>query len=152
MPDPARALRRRRSPLVLALGGVLVALVLVVEVLILQAYANVNRTTAIFGEQSFLNSTLVNAQREALLLEDQIEDLRTSGDVKGVDILRGLLVNQLHQAEGPSGDPQVAQTLAQAHQDLALIHRHLARIEAGPGGGSVRAEVAVMQPVAHRLP
>jgi hypothetical protein len=32
---------------VFALGGVLVALVVVVEVLILQAYANVNRTTAI---------------------------------------------------------------------------------------------------------
>jgi hypothetical protein len=50
VPDPARVLRRRRSPLLLALGGVLVALVVVVEALILQAYANVNRTTAVFGE------------------------------------------------------------------------------------------------------
>jgi diguanylate cyclase (GGDEF)-like protein/PAS domain S-box-containing protein len=151
VPDPARVLRRRRSPLVLALGGVLVALVLVVEVLILQAYANVNRTTAIFGKQSFLNSTLVNAQREALLLEDEIEDLPTTGDLKGVRIRRGLLVNQLRQAEGEMGDAQVAQTLAQASQDLALIDRHLARIEADPGGVSVRAEVAVMKPAAHRL-
>ena len=151
MPDPARVLRRRRSPLVLALGGALVALVLVVEVLIFQAYANVNRTTAIFGEQSFLNSTLVNAQREALLLEGEIEDLPTSGDLKGVRIRRGLLVNQLRQAEGQIGDAQVAQTLAQASQDLVLIDRHLARIEADPGGVNLRAEVAVMQPAAHRL-
>jgi hypothetical protein len=35
VPDPARVLRRRRSPLVLARGGVLVALVVVVEALIL---------------------------------------------------------------------------------------------------------------------
>ena len=47
--DPARVLRRRRSPLVLALGGMLVALVVVVEVLILQAYVHVNRTTSVFG-------------------------------------------------------------------------------------------------------
>ena len=103
MPDPARVLRRRRSPLVLALGGVLVVLVVVVEVLILQAYANVNRTTAIFGEQSFLNSSLVNAQREAVLLEDQIEELPTTGDLKGATIRRGLLGNQLFQAEGRAG-------------------------------------------------
>lgn len=51
--DPAGVLRRRRSPLVLALGGVLVALVLVVEVLIFQAYANVNRSTDIFGRVTY---------------------------------------------------------------------------------------------------
>ena len=151
MPDPARVLRRRRSPLALALGGVLVALVLVVEVLILQAYANVNRTTAIFGEQSFLNSTLVNAQREALLLEDQIEELPRTGDLKGAGIRRGLLANQLSQAEGQSSDPQVAQTLAQARVDLTLIQRHLARIEAEPDRVSVPDEVTIMQPAAHRL-
>ena len=93
--DPSRVLRRRRSPLVLALGGVLVTLVLVVEVLIFQAYANVNRTTAIFGEQSFLNSSLVNAQREAVLLQHQIEELPASGDLKGVTVRRGLLGNHL---------------------------------------------------------
>jgi diguanylate cyclase (GGDEF)-like protein/PAS domain S-box-containing protein len=151
VPDPARVLRRRRSPLALALGGVLVALVLVVEVLILQAYANVNRTTAIFGEQSFLNSTLVNAQREALLLEDQIEELPRTGDLKGAGIRRGLLANQLSQAEGQSSDPQVAQTLAQARVDLTLIQRHLARIEAEPDRVSVPDEVTIMQPAAHRL-
>ncbi len=62
----------------LGLGAVLVTLMLVVEVLIFDAYANVNRTTAIFGEQSFLNSSLVNAQREAVLLEDQVEELPTT--------------------------------------------------------------------------
>jgi len=151
MADPHRVLRRRRSPLALALGAVLVALVVVVELLIFDAYANVNRTTVIFREQSFLNSTLVNAQREAMLLEDQIEELPTTGDLKGAAIRRGLLANQLFQAEGHSGDPQVAQTLERAHRDLALIDRHLARIEADPRRASVQAEVAVMQPAAHRL-
>ena len=49
--DPTRVLRRRRSPLVFALGAVLAALVVVVELLIFDAYANVNRTTVIFSEQ-----------------------------------------------------------------------------------------------------
>src|SRR5829696_7926021 len=149
MADPHRVLRRRRGPLQLALGGVLVALIVVVEVLIFQAYANVNRTTAIFGEQSDLNSTLVNAQREAVLLEDQIEDLPTTGDVRGVTIRRGLLGNQLFQAEAQRDDPQVARALEQARRELALIDHHLARIKADPG--TAQAEVAVMEPAAHRL-
>jgi hypothetical protein len=127
---------------------VLVALIVVVEMLIFRAYANVNRTTAIFGEQSYLNSTLVNAQREAVLLEDQIEDLPTTGDVRGVTIRRGLLGNQLFQAEAQRDDPQVAQTLRQARRDLALVDHHMARIKADPG--RAQAEVAVMQPAAHR--
>jgi hypothetical protein len=148
MADPHRVLRRRRGPLQLALGVVLVALIVVVEMLIFRAYANVNRTTAIFGEQSYLNSTLVNAQREAVLLEDQIEDLPTTGDVRGVTIRRGLLGNQLFQAEAQRDDPQIAQTLEQARRDLALIDHHLARIKANPDEVSMRAEVAVMQPAA----
>ena len=73
--DPARVLRRRRSPLVFALGGVLVGLMLVVEVLILQAYVSVNRTTAIFSQESYVTGNLVNVQREALLLNVKIEEL-----------------------------------------------------------------------------
>ncbi|MET0833479.1 MAG: EAL domain-containing protein [Actinomycetota bacterium] len=134
------------------LGGVLVALVLVVEVLIFQAYANVNRTTAIFGQQSFLNSSLVNAQREAVLLQDQIEELPTSGDLKGVTVRRGLLGNQLFQVEGQAGsDPRVAQTIEQAHRDLALIDRQLARLKVNPSRANVRAGVSAMYPAAHRL-
>jgi diguanylate cyclase (GGDEF)-like protein/PAS domain S-box-containing protein len=150
--DDQRVLRRRRGPLQLALGGVLVVLVLVVEVLIVQAYANVNRTTAISGQQSFLNTNLVNAQREAILLEDQIEELPATGDLKGVTIRRGLLGNLLFQIEGQGGsDPQVAQTLEEARRDLAVIDRHLARIKANPSRASMRVEVAAMRPTAHRL-
>ena len=72
--DPGRVLRRRRGPLQLALGGVLVVLILVVEVLILQAYVNINRTTAIFGQQSYVTGTLVNVQRETLLLNEGVRD------------------------------------------------------------------------------
>ena len=49
---------------------------------------------------SFLNTTLVNVQREAVLLQDQIEELPTTGDLKGVTVRRGLLGNQLFQIEG----------------------------------------------------
>ena len=88
MPDQ---LRRPRSPLQLALGGVLVVLIMVVEVLILQAYANVNRTTAIFGQQSYVTGNLVNVQREALLLNVKIEELPATRDVRGAKVRRALL-------------------------------------------------------------
>jgi hypothetical protein len=106
--DGQRVLRRRRGPLQLALGGVLVVLVLVVEVLILQAYVNVNRSTAIFGKVTFLSGNLVNVQREALLLNVQIEELPTTHDVHTVQVRRALLGNQLYLLEGlghPPGRP-----------------------------------------------
>jgi diguanylate cyclase (GGDEF)-like protein/PAS domain S-box-containing protein len=150
--DPTRVLRRRRSPLTFALGAVLVALVVVGELLIFDAYANVNRTTVIFSEQSFLNTTLVNAQREAVLLEDQIEELPTTGDLRRVTVRRGLLGNQLSQIEGQGGgDPDVTGTIGQARRELARIDRQLDRIKAHPSQASVRAGVAAMLPPAHRL-
>jgi diguanylate cyclase (GGDEF)-like protein/PAS domain S-box-containing protein len=150
--DQHLVLRRRRGPVQVALGGVLVVLVVVVELLIFDAYANVKRTTVIFSEQSFLNTTLVNAQREAVLLKDQIEQLPVSGDLKGVTIRRGLLGNQLFQMEGQGGnDPDVAETINQAHRDLALIDRQLARLKADPSKATMRAGVAAMRAPARRL-
>jgi diguanylate cyclase (GGDEF)-like protein/PAS domain S-box-containing protein len=150
--DQQLVLRRRRGPVQLALGGVLVVLVLVVEVLIFNAYANVKRTTVIFREQSFLNSSLVNAQREAVLLKSQIEQLPVTGDVKGVTVRRGLLGNQLLQMEGQgAGDPNIRATLEQAHRDLALIDRELARIRADPSRAKMRAGAVAMGPAARRL-
>jgi diguanylate cyclase (GGDEF)-like protein/PAS domain S-box-containing protein len=152
MADQQLVLRRRRGPVQLALGGVLVVLVLVVEVLIFDAYANVKRTTVIFSEQSFLNSSLVNAQREAVLLKDQIEQLPLTGDLKGVTIRRGLLGNQLNQMEGQGGsDPNIRATLEQAHRDLTLIDRQLARIRANPSRANLRAGASAMRPAARRL-
>ena len=81
--DPGRVLRRRRGPLQFALGGVLVVLILVVEVLILQAYVNVQRSTAMFGQVTFLTGNLVNVQREALLLNVEIEELPASATCAG---------------------------------------------------------------------
>jgi len=92
--DPGRVLRRRRGPLQFALGGVLVALILVVEVLILQAYVNVNRSTAMFGQATFLTGNLVNVQREALLLNVEIEELAATHDLRGASLRRGLLGTQ----------------------------------------------------------
>jgi hypothetical protein len=76
---------------------VLVVLILVVEVLILQAYVNINRTTAIFGQQSFVTGALVNVQRETLLRNVKIEELPTSRDLRGAQVRRALLANQLNQ-------------------------------------------------------
>ena len=89
MADQHLVLRRRRGPVQMALGGVLVVLILVVEVLILQAYVNVSRSTAIFGQVTFLTGNLVNVQREALLLNVKIEELPTTRDLHGAQLRRG---------------------------------------------------------------
>ena len=75
--DPGRVLRRRRGPLQLALGGVLVVLILVVEVLILQAYVNISRTTAIFKDESYVAGALVK-YRKALEIDPQDTRAHTS--------------------------------------------------------------------------
>jgi diguanylate cyclase (GGDEF)-like protein/PAS domain S-box-containing protein len=152
MTDPGRALRRRRSPVQLALGGVLVVLVVVVEVLILRAYVNVSSTTAIFGENTFISGNLENVQREALLLNVAIEELPTGRDLRKATVRRGLLGNQLHVLEGQAGDdPMVAGTIAAVDRDLRLVDRSLARAEADPSDARLRAEVAAMRPPIRRV-
>jgi PAS domain S-box-containing protein len=87
-----------------------------------------------------------------VLLEDQIEELPTTGDLRGVTVRRGLLGNQLSQIEGQGGgDPDVTGTIGQARRELARIDRQLDRIKADPSRASVRAGVAAMLPPAHRL-
>jgi diguanylate cyclase (GGDEF)-like protein/PAS domain S-box-containing protein len=145
-----RVLRRRRSPLVLALAGVLVVLVVVVEGLILQAYANVNRTTAIFGQVTFLTGNLVNVQREALLFNVKLEELPETGDLKGVTVRRSLLGNQLYLLEGMGGgDPMIEETVAKVSRELRVIDRSLAR--ARPAPARLEAEVATMRPAVRQL-
>jgi diguanylate cyclase (GGDEF)-like protein/PAS domain S-box-containing protein len=150
--DPAGVLRRRRSPLVLALGGVLVALVLVVEVLIFQAYANVNRSTDIFGRVTYLTGNLINVQRDALLLNVKIEELPTTRDLRGTQVRRSLLGNQLYLMEGlGDDDPMVESTLTSVDRDLGQIDGALARAKANPSQASLRAEVRRMRPAIRRL-
>jgi EAL domain-containing protein (putative c-di-GMP-specific phosphodiesterase class I) len=92
-------LRGRRSP---PQGKVV--LILVVELLILQAYANVKRSTAMFGKVTFLTGTLVNVQREALPLEDQspvrevvhaLETSRLSPRLLTLEITESVLVTDI---------------------------------------------------------
>ena len=124
--DPGRVLRRRRSPFQFALGGVLVALILVVEVLILQAYVTVNRSTAMFGQVTFLTGNLVNVQREALLLNVEIEELAATHDLCGATLRRGLLGTELLVMEGLGEDaPRVMATVRAIGPDLQLIDRAL---------------------------
>jgi hypothetical protein len=152
--DPGRVLRRRRGPLQLALGGVLVVLILVVEALILQAYVNINRTTAIFGQQSYVTGALVNVQRETLLLNVEIEELPTSRDLRGAQIRRALLANQLNQLRGlGGGDTMVDATIIGVDGDLRLVDQALARAETAPTEARLRAEAdAAGHPPGHRPP
>jgi diguanylate cyclase (GGDEF)-like protein/PAS domain S-box-containing protein len=149
---PSRLLRRRRGPVQLALGGALIVLILLVEVLIVRAYVQVNRTTAIFGQVTFLTGNLVNVQREALLLNVKIEELPATRDLRGIRVRRALLGNQLHLLESLGGDdPLVQTTLKGVHQDLRVIDRALARAEARPTDARLRAETRTMRPAIRRL-
>jgi diguanylate cyclase (GGDEF)-like protein/PAS domain S-box-containing protein len=152
MADPGRVLRRRRSPLQLALGGTLIALILVVEVLILRAYVDVSRTTAIFGRVTFLTGALVNVRHEMALLNAKAEELPTSRDLKGMEVRRGLLGQQLNQLEGlGEHDPLVAATLLKVGPDLRQVDQAIASAEARPTEANLRAEVARMRPAFRRL-
>ncbi|HEV8424213.1 MAG TPA: EAL domain-containing protein [Actinomycetes bacterium] len=145
--NPGPILRRRRSPLQLALGGVLVVLILGVEVLILQAYANVNRSTAIFGKVTFLAGALVNVEREALLLNVEVEELPTTLDLRGTQVRRALLGNQLHLADGlGDNDPMVKETLRGVDEDLRVVDQALARAKAKPTEANLRNQVRTMRP------
>jgi diguanylate cyclase (GGDEF)-like protein/PAS domain S-box-containing protein len=150
--DPGRVLRRRRSPLQFALGGVLVVLILVVELLILQAYVNVKRSTAMFGQVTFLTGNLVNVQREALLLNVKIEELPATRDLRGAQVRRALLGNQLHLLDGLGvDDTAVGTAITGIGRDLAVIDRALARAKANPSDARLRAEVVVMRPAIRRV-
>ena len=150
--DPGRVLRRRRSPLQLALGGALIALILVVEVLILRAYVEVSRTTAIFGRATFLTGNLVNVRNETLLLNAKVEELPASRDFKGVQVRRSLLGNQLFLLEGQGEhDALVQETVPNVHRDLDTIDEAISRARARPTEANLRAEVAAMRPVFRRL-
>ena len=152
MADQHLVLRRRRGPLQMALGGVLVVLILVVEVLILQAYVNVSRSTAIFGQVTFLTGNLVNVQREALLLNVKIEELPTTRDLRGAQLRRGLLGNQLRVMEGlGQGDARVADALEALDPDLQLIDRALASGKANRTRANLDRQVASMRPAIGRI-
>jgi diguanylate cyclase (GGDEF)-like protein/PAS domain S-box-containing protein len=131
---------------------VLVVLIRVVEVLILQAYVNVSRSTAIFGQVTFLTGNLVNVQREALLLNVKIEELPTTRDLRGAQLRRGLLGNQLRVMEGlGQGDARVADALEAMGPDLQLIDRALASGKANRTRANLDRQVASMRPAIGRI-
>ncbi|HYJ73279.1 MAG TPA: hypothetical protein VE265_12475, partial [Actinomycetota bacterium] len=71
---------------------------------------------------------LVNVQREALLLNVEIEELPTSRDLRGAQIRRALLANQLNQLRGlGGGDTMVDATIIGVDGDLRLVDQALAR-------------------------
>jgi diguanylate cyclase (GGDEF)-like protein/PAS domain S-box-containing protein len=150
--DPGRVLRRRRSPLQLALGGTLIVLILVVEALILRAYVEVSRSTEIFRKVSFLTGALVNVRHETALLNAKVEELPGSRDVMGAKIRRGLLSQQLNQVEGlGEDDPLVEATLQRFYADLERVDEAIASAEARPTQANLRGEVARLRPVFKRL-
>jgi diguanylate cyclase (GGDEF)-like protein/PAS domain S-box-containing protein len=150
--NPGHVLRRRRSPLQLALGGTLIVLILVVEALILRAYVEVSRSTEIFRPVSFLTGALVNFRYETALLNAKVEELPSSRDIKGAKVRRGLLGQQLSQVEGlGTDDPLVEEALKQVHGDLDRIDQGIASAEARPTRANLQREAASMRPVFRRL-
>ena len=150
--NPGRVLRRRRSPLQLALGGTLIVLILVVEALILRAYVEVSRSTDIFRQTSYLDGFLVNVRHETAMLNAKFEELPSSRDVKGARVRRGTLGQQLSQFEGLSqDDPRIEGTLRAVLADLDRIDQAIASAEASPTRANLERTAARTRPVFKRM-
>jgi diguanylate cyclase (GGDEF)-like protein/PAS domain S-box-containing protein len=150
--DPSRILRRRRSPLQLALAGVLVVLVLVVEALILRAYVNVSGTTEILRQATWLTGNLVNVQRELLQLDAEIEQLPSLRDFRRIQVRRALLANQYNRLKTQGvDDPLLTAEVPAIEEDLRRVDQALARARAEPTEANLEAQVARLRPVLKRL-
>ena len=87
-----------------------------------------------------------------MLLNVKIEELPATGDVRGAQVRRALLGNQLYLMEGlGQHDPMVETTLTSLDRDLEVIDRSLDRAKADRSQASLRAEVGTMRPAVRRV-
>src|SRR6266545_2739807 len=115
------------------LAAVLGLLIVTVQVMIVQAYQNLGRTTAAFGTATDVTAGLARLQLEVLRLGIEVQRLRLRDGFDAVDLRRGLLEQQLEvtlNAAPPGRSEQAA--LQRARQGLASFDAELARLKADP--------------------
>ena len=140
---PEQVLQQRSGPVQLILAGLLIALIVAVEALLLRAYTDISETNQVFTSSSYLSGNMIGTQRETLLLIAEVERVPETRDFTPVELRRALLDNQLHllKAQG-AGDPVVAATAKAYIDGLVQVDRLLARARPGPASPAGRAALA----------
>ncbi len=114
------------------LMAVLGVLIVVVQVMIVQAYRAQGSTIRLLDTTQEALTDLHNAHREAFKLALTIDQLQTPDGLGEVELRRGLLDRQLEATLGASHDPQLQEGLAEIRDQLATFDADLARLRAHP--------------------
>jgi len=130
------------------LGGLMVVLFVLVEVLLFRSYGETERTTQQFKATADATTAVANVQREALLLGQLTLKLSTGDSLTPVMVRRGLLERQLDVIQGSVRDREYADESAAIRRDLASYDRAFTaaygtgeRAKGGPGRARVQREL-----------
>jgi diguanylate cyclase (GGDEF)-like protein len=127
--EPQRSSASTRWRILLAALGLAVAILLVlVEVLVLSAYQDTQRTTREFAQTTDSTTGLAHLQRETLGLQFQVHQIvsHDPGATSGIMLQRGLFARQLDVVEGAAGNRHdLERELAEIRLELARFDRAL---------------------------
>jgi PAS domain-containing protein len=115
------------------LVGVLGALIVAVQVMVVQAYRDQGSTIRSLDTATEVLTDLNNAQREAFRLALAVDRLQLPDGPDEVELRRGFLGRQLDATLGATaGDPVLREDLAEISGQLAAFDAELARLRAQP--------------------
>ena len=125
--------------LVIVLGALIVAL----QVTIVETYQNLGHSIRWFAGATENTTDLYNTHREALKLELAVEQMVLPAGLDTIALHRGLLDRQLRIGLGISRDPAQQSGLAEINRHLTLFDAEVARLRAAP----TRRQLAASRPV-----
>jgi len=114
------------------LMAVLGVLIVVVQVMIVQAYRDQGSTIRLLDTTQETLTDLHNAHREAFKLALMVGQLQLPDGLDEVELRRGLLDRQLEATLGATHDPRVQEGLAEIRAQLAAFDAYFAWLRAHP--------------------
>ncbi len=112
--------------------AVLGVLIVVVQVMIMQAYRDQGGTIRLLDTTQETLTDLHNAHREAFKLALMVGQLQLPDGLDEVELRRGLLDRQLEATLGATRDPRVQEGLAEIRAQLAAFDADFAWLRANP--------------------
>jgi diguanylate cyclase (GGDEF)-like protein/PAS domain S-box-containing protein len=114
------------------LMAVLGVLIVVVQVMIMQAYRDQSSTILLLDTGQEVLTDLHNTHREAFKLTLTVDRFKLPDGLDEVELRRGLLDRQLEATFGASDEPRLREDLAQIRGQLAGFDAEFARLRAHP--------------------
>jgi PAS domain S-box-containing protein len=111
---PARSRRLLWIP-----GGLLVALLALVQLLLLHSYQGAARTTDDFRRTTVTSTAITNVQREALALNEAISDLRPGDPLAPIGLRRRQIDQQVARVGRVAGSAAIRARVSDIQADLA---------------------------------